>query len=1319
MNDIGIRLGLEGVAAFGRDLSTAEAKGKASGTRISNSFRGAGNALQGVASQVPGLGSAFTAIVNPITAASAAIIGIGVAFKNSVNTAADFEKQLSVVASVSDNVQPGTEAFQQLVDVAKELGATTEFSATQAAEGLEFLARAGFSVQESVDALPQTLALATAGQLDLARATDLATDIAGQFGIEAENLGRVVDTLAKTAATSNTDVNQLGDAFNYLGPTANALGVSIEEAAAQVGILANAGLKGSLATRALGTSLVRVADPPAKAAAAIERLGLSLFDAEGNFVGITDTIRQLETAFVGLDDQQQQAALSSIFGAEAIQEFNILLNAGADELEAYEKQIRSASETNGEFANSVREQQLDNVRGSLLNLSSAYEALQIAIAEGSLPAIKGFINTAADAVRAIAGLIDGSRSLESVFGERLGTAIRGVFDALDGVSDSFQRLVESIFGGSAGFETLADVVAGALTGGFEVWGFALEATFEALSLVVDIITEVISFLGDIGRAFLRAGNVIGEFVLEIAELFGLGDEVREIANAVSNFFSDIVSGAGKAIRPLDLIKAAFDGLRGAVSAAFAFVSTVIDNFVSNLSSRATAIADIFEGIINRDASQILSGLSSAVETLPSVFEGAGQAAADAFNAPFERRTRNNFADTIKGLEGDFDDLEEALSSGATLVIDTGGAKQEVSSVQDAINLTKTLAERGASFEVEVQYPSEEQPIIQGELSGNAFVAAFNSKIASVDSSEAGRAVAVSLRNELNNQLRDGGIDQATFNALNSALTERIEGAVGSLDDLGEAAETATSKLRELGITPEQIASIDSLGESLQATKRQLDLGSVRIDFEGVVREIEGTNQGILSLQTSLESIETPEGLEQVQAQAVALKSDLEAVIQATQDAPEGSVFTDIGAQAQNLFPVIKSVEARLNSIDIESPEGLEELRAELAQIDTSGLLQAQEAAQGLDAQLITATSSITGLGTQGNESLDLLGNQLSTLQEALKLADPESTIAAVLATQVETLEGRIESTQRKLELLGKGFDPDPIVIPVEAVIEDIDLSEDVALDPITIPLAVPDTDPLTVVANELGLSLDFINQNFETTEQLTAALGSSLAQLGADFGLSTEQALEFSRAAQGLSQDAIKLALDLGSTAQGAIDFASAWEDVKGQVSQSILNGVADSAITLGEELAKVSQGTQTFAGAMAAAFQTLLQTLLVEVPKLLGLFLLQSAVGLGFPAGIPFAVGGLALLAFSGFASGLLNSLGGKQAGLSQVAQPDLPTRAPSTNGVQVAQSIPAGQLPGTGLGSVQQVPINNTVQVYLDGEEVTGTVLNNIAQQNQRRGL
>ena len=384
------------------------------------------------------------------------------------------------------------------------------------------------------------------------------------------------------------------------------------------------------------------------------------------------------------------------------------------------------------------------------------------------------------------------------------------------------------------------------------------------------------------------------------------------------------------------------------------------------------------------------------------------------------------------------------------------------------------------------------------------------------------------------------------------------------------------------------------------------------------------------------------------------------------------------------------------------------------------MLTAQEAAKGLDNQLLLATNAIRGIGENSEVPLGVLQNQLSALNEIVQGVNPESTIAAVLSRQIVTLETQIESTQRRLELLGKGIDPDPIIIPIEAVVEDVKLSDDVALTPITIPIAAPDTDPLEVVANDLGIAMEFINANFETTESLTASLGSSLARLGVEFGLSTQQALDFSLAAKGLSEDALKLALDLGASTQGALDFAASWEDAKEQISDTLLNGIADSAITLGEELARVAQGTQTFAGAMTAAFQSLLQTLLVEVPKLVGLFLLQSAVGLGFPAGVPFAVAGIGLLAFSGLASGLLSSLGGKEAGLSAVAQPNLPSQTRfASNGPQTSQILQPGQIPGTGLGSVQSAPINNTVQVYLDGEEVTGTVLQQIAARNQRRGL
>ena len=484
------------------------------------------------------------------------------------------------------------------------------------------------------------------------------------------------------------------------------MGVDIEEAATQVGVLANNGLKGSLATRALGSALVGLTKPSAEAKRAIDKFGLDFFD-EGQFVGITDTVKQLEAAFVGLTPEMKQNALVSIFGKEAIQEFNILLKAGSSELESYEATIRSASESNGEFAQSVREQQLDNVRGALLGLSSAYEALQISIAEGSLPAIKGFINIAADAVRAIAGLIDGSRSLEDVFGNRLGSIFGSLIDSLQTVWDSMLNLVSVFFTAGSSSDELANSVGGDLLNAFEAWSVIIQVTYESLAFAIDIIAEVIKFVRTLSREIVEiSANGLQKFNLALASLFGLEDEMQQFTNSVKESFSSSANEAAKSVTAIEYLRVAYDLLKGDVAKNFAEIGKLISNFSQSLALQAVGIKDIIAGIFTLDGDQIEQGLQAVLDSVPALFEGVAEAGSKAFVDTVTKRTAGAFADTVKNLEGDYKELFRVIDAGASLVIDVGDAIYEVNSVREAIELTNNLSEKGAEFEVNIRYPDE-------------------------------------------------------------------------------------------------------------------------------------------------------------------------------------------------------------------------------------------------------------------------------------------------------------------------------------------------------------------------------------------------------------------------------------------------------------------------------------------------------------------------------------------------------------------------------------------------------------------------------------
>jgi len=403
MRDIGIKIGLQGIRLYNSQIDKVESKTKGFATRVSRS-------IKGIAGSIPGIGGALSTLLSPMGLVSGGFALIASQAISATKTAAEFQQQMAQVAGLQQ-IDKASDAFKLLEAEAKRLGSTTEFSANQAGKAMEFLTRAGFSAQQTLDGIASTLALATVGSLDLGRASDIATDTLSQFGLEAKDLGSVVDIIAKTTVSANTNVTQFADAMNYLGATANALGVSLPESAAVIGVLSSAGLKGSLATRAFGTSLLRLTKPTSRAKEEIEKLGLNAFDLEGNFVGISNLIDQLETGFKGYTSKQKQAALTTIFGAEAIQEYNILLSKGSKELAEYTKEIEKAGEQNGKFSEGIRLQFLDTFAGSIKGLRSAWEGLQIALVGGGLDSLSQFVNTLADGIRYLTKFAEGTITL--------------------------------------------------------------------------------------------------------------------------------------------------------------------------------------------------------------------------------------------------------------------------------------------------------------------------------------------------------------------------------------------------------------------------------------------------------------------------------------------------------------------------------------------------------------------------------------------------------------------------------------------------------------------------------------------------------------------------------------------------------------------------------------------------------------------------------------------------------------------------------------------------------------------------------------------
>jgi TP901 family phage tail tape measure protein len=308
---------------------------------------------------------------------------IGGAMTSVVATGAQFEQSIvNASAKFPEGVKRGTDAFKALEDAARKTGSTTEFTASQSAEALNFLAMAGFSAENAIAALPGVVDLATASALDLGTATDIASDSLGAFNLMSKdsqqlgrNLQRVNDVIAKTATSANTSVSALFEAIKDGGPVATTAGASLETFAALAGTLANAGIKGSRAGTTLKNTFLSIAAPSSSAAKILKRLSVSTQDADGNMLDIVQTLDSLNKALDGLGTAERSAILEGIFGKIPIAGVNVLLSAGTEQLQQYRRALEGAGGASAAMAQTMR----DTLQGRLNSLKSAVEGVSISL----------------------------------------------------------------------------------------------------------------------------------------------------------------------------------------------------------------------------------------------------------------------------------------------------------------------------------------------------------------------------------------------------------------------------------------------------------------------------------------------------------------------------------------------------------------------------------------------------------------------------------------------------------------------------------------------------------------------------------------------------------------------------------------------------------------------------------------------------------------------------------------------------------------------------------------------------------------------------
>lgn len=501
-------------------------------------------------------GSALKGAATAVAAATTAVGGLAAA---SVKVGSNFESSMSQVAATmgltTADIANGSEEFEILARAAKDAGATTAFSASQASEALNYLALAGYDAQTAADALPAVLNLAAAGSMDLAYASDLATDAMAALGIEAsnENLTRFGDEMAKTASKANTSVAQLGEAILTVGGTAKSLAGGTTELNAALGVLANRGIKGSEGGTALRNVILALSAPTDTAAAAMKSLGLEVYDASGNMRPLNEIFKDLNASMENMSEGEKTQVLNEIFNKVDLKSAQALLAGCGDEFD----NLADAIANSGGAMQDMADTQLDNLKGDLTILQSGLEGLGIAAYEGMQGPLREAVQLATSMVGDIsAAFNDGG----------LTAAVGAVGGALADMVTYVAGLAPQMI--DAGVGLLTSLISG------------IQQNLPALaSGAVEIVTSLVNGIA----------TMLPQLATTAVQL------VTALANGIAAALPDLIPTAVQAV--VTLVQGLIENIPALIEAAAALIQGLTDGVIAAIPVLVAAIPTIITSLV--------------------------------------------------------------------------------------------------------------------------------------------------------------------------------------------------------------------------------------------------------------------------------------------------------------------------------------------------------------------------------------------------------------------------------------------------------------------------------------------------------------------------------------------------------------------------------------------------------------------------------------------------------------------------------------------------------------------------------------------------
>lgn len=543
---------------------------------------------------VRGLADTLKSSIAAAAKAAAAAIGaattaIGVFAKSSVETGMQFDSAMSRVAATMGK---SVAEIGDLRDFAMEMGANTAFSATQAADALNYMALAGYDAEESMEALPNVLNLAAAGGIELAAASDMVTDAASALGLNMEQSAALVDQMAMASSKSNTSVAQLGEAILTVGGTAKNLAGGTTELSAALGILADNGVKGAEGGTALRNIILSLSAPTDTAAKAMKSLGVEVFDAQGNMRPLNETFSDLNAALSSMTQGEQTQVLSEIFNKVDLKSVNALLaNTGErfDELSGYIGNAAGAAEQ-------MAGTQLDNLAGDITLFKSALEGAQIILSDQLTPGLREFVQLGSEGISKIA----------SAFQEG---GLSGAMEAFGAVlSDGLNMIIEQL-------PAMVDA-------GMQLLGALGQGIIDNLPTIIDVAVEIVtSFIGGLIEAFPQIISAAVEIVTTLSS--GISESLPELIPAAIEAILQIVEALIDNVDQLidaaiEIILALADGLIEALPKLIEKAPVIIGKLVTAIAENLPKIIKAGMDLIVTFASGIIKNIPEAVKSIPKI-----------------------------------------------------------------------------------------------------------------------------------------------------------------------------------------------------------------------------------------------------------------------------------------------------------------------------------------------------------------------------------------------------------------------------------------------------------------------------------------------------------------------------------------------------------------------------------------------------------------------------------------------------------------------------------------------------------------------------